>query len=340
MTRYSRLTFTKLLISVLIGIAILIVTMLVCSLVGTKTISIKNLLSPNLSTIDAEIFYKIRLPKILLASIVGAALAVSGAVLQAILKNPLADPYILGISSGAGVGAMFASVTGLQFVFLGKSPIAIFAFIGAFATVWLVWTIGSLADKRSSNGLLLTGVVINTFFSAITMFMIAIAKSLTVHSTMIWLMGNISPENSTTITTMAILTVIATAVLIRLGPSLNLISFSSAQAKTIGIDVSRVRFLAFLITAFITSIAVSLSGLIGFVGLIVPHAVRLVWGADHRKLLPITAIAGAIFMVIADTVARTIVSPAQLPVGVLTALIGGPFFIVLLIRNSKRQNLL
>ncbi len=340
MTQYSRLTFTKLLTSILIGVAILAATMLVCSLVGTKTLSIKNLIHSDISTIDAEIFYRIRLPRVLLASIVGASLAISGAVLQAILKNPLADPYILGISSGAGVGAMFASVIGLQFTFLGKSPIAIFAFIGALATVWLVWTIGSLADKRSSNGLLLTGVVINTFLSAITMFMVAIAKSSTVHSTMIWLMGNILPEDLTTIATMAILTLIATISLMLLGPSLNLISFSAAQAKTVGINVSRVRFLAFLITAFITSIAVSLSGLIGFVGLIVPHAIRLIWGADHRRLLPITAIAGAIFMVIADTIARVIISPAQLPVGILTAMIGGPFFIVLLIKNSKRQNLL
>ena len=335
-----KLTFNRLAFSFMLGILVLAATIIACSLIGEKTISLANLLENSSSNVDYEIFYQIRLPRVILAAVVGAALAACGAVLQALLKNPLADPYILGISSGAGVGAMFASLAGLQFTFLGRGPIAICAFIGAFITVWLVWTIGSLADRRNTTGLLLAGVVVNAFFSAIIMFMVSVAKSQDVQTTMVWLMGNISEEKISTVLTMAGATFVSLILLMRLAPSLNLLSFSESQAKTIGVNTAKVRFFAFLIAAFITSIAVSLSGLIGFVGLIVPHAVRLVSGPDHRKLLPMTAISGAVFMVIADTIARIAISPAQLPVGILTAILGGPFFIVLLIKNSRKTSLI
>ena len=337
------LTPKKLVITVSICLAVLAVVMALCATVGTQKVSLTKVFAGPGKTpgenIDYEILVGVRLPRVILAALVGAALACCGVVLQAILRNPLADPYILGISSGAGLGVIIAVLSGVTWSFWGGSPIAVFAFAGALITVWLVWGIGHLAGdagKAQITTLLLAGVVVNAFFAAVIMFLISIAKSQQVHSTIFWLMGNITEKSLAVLWVSAACIIVGIIGLFSLCHRLNVLTFGSDQAKTLGVDTAKTQIAAFALAAFITAIAVSLSGLIGFVGLVIPHAVRLVFGPDHRRLLPVSAIIGAAFLVVADTIARVIVAPAQLPVGVITAIAGGPFFLMLLAKYSRK----
>ena len=334
------LTSKKLISKVALALAVLAAVIFICSRIGTEDVSLKAVLagpgSQAAPNPDYEIFMRIRLPRILLASLVGAALACAGVVFQVLLRNPLADPYILGISSGAGLGAIIAVISGLNWTLWGRSPIAVFAFAGALGTVWLVWFIGRLTGKFHVTGLLLAGVVVNAFFSALMMFLTSIAKSDQVYSTIFWLMGNMKEGDFLVLWIAAGCVVGGIVALFYMGSQLNALSFGADDARSMGVDVARTRTIAFGIAAGITAVAVSLSGLIGFVGLVVPHGVRLVFGSDHRQLLPLSGISGAIFLVIADTLARIIVAPAQLPVGVMTAIVGGPFFLILLVKYSRK----
>jgi iron complex transport system permease protein len=318
------LTAKTFVVRVASALILLAVVMLVCSLIGSSNVPLK------------AVFVPVRLPRVMLAAIVGAALACSGVVFQALLRNPLADPYILGISSGAGLGAIIAVISGFSWTLLGRSPIAIFAFVGALGTVWLVWFIGHFTGKSQMTSLLLAGVVINAFFSAVIMFLISIAKSGQLHSTIFWLMGNMTEESFLVLWLGAGFVAAGMLALFFISPQLNAISFGDEDARSMGINTVKTQTIAFAIAAAITAVAVSLSGLIGFVGLIVPHGVRLVIGPDHRQLLPLSGIVGAIFLVAADTLARTVVAPAQLPVGVITAITGGPFFLILLAKYSRK----
>jgi len=334
------LTAKELTIKVSICLAVLMVVMCLCTLVGTQKVSVANVFAgpgqvPG-ENIDYEILVRVRLPRVILAALVGAALACSGVVLQAILRNPLADPYILGISSGAGLGVMIAFLSGVTQNFLGGSPIGIFAFAGALITVWLVWYIGHFTGKSQVTSLLLAGVVVNAFLSAVIMFLTSIVKSEQVYSTIFWLMGNITEKYSPVLWVSAGCILAGIIVLFALCHRLNVLALGQEEAKGLGVDAGRTRIVAFAFAAFVTAIAVSLSGLIGFVGLIIPHGVRLTFGPDHRQLLPLSAIIGAGFLVISDTIARIIFAPAQLPVGVITAIAGGPFFLILLARYSRK----
>ena len=337
----SMLTRKKLAFRVITAFTLLAALMALCSLIGTEKIDLENVFSGSENGInpDYEIFVHVRLPRIILAGIIGAALACSGLIFQSLLRNPLADPYILGISSGAGLGAIIAIVAGVNLTIFGHSPVAVFAFIGALSTVWLVWFIGKLTGRMHVTGLLLAGVVVNAFFSAMIMFITSIAKSDKVFSTIFWLMGNLSEQSFLVLWLSGGFVTAGIICLFFISAELNAISFGDIDARSMGVNTSRVRTIAFAVAAVITAIAVSLSGLIGFVGLIIPHAVRLIFGPDHRQLIPLSAISAAGFLVAADTVARIIVAPAQLPVGVVTAIIGGPFFLVLLVRYSRKAGL-
>jgi len=325
---------------VLIAALVLLAVMLLCALVGTERISLRAALTPGAVdggvNPDFQILVRVRIPRIILAAIVGAALAGAGVTFQAVLRNPLADPYILGISSGAGLGAMLAVLCGFTWTLWGRSPIAVFAFAGALGTVWLVWAVGRVTGKFHVTGLLLAGVVVNACFSAVIMFLTSIARNEDVYATIFWLMGNMTEEDLFVLWIGGGCVVAGLVALFFITPQLNAISFGHADAQSLGVHVQRTQLLAFAISAFITAVAVSLSGLIGFVGLIVPHAVRLMFGPDHRQLLPLSSLLGALFLVAADTLARVVVAPAQLPVGVITAMVGGPFFLILLIRHNKK----
>ena len=334
------LTAKNLAVKIFVGLTMLTAAMFFCAMAGPQKISLQKVLAgpgdvPGQNT-DYEIFVGVRLPRVILAALVGAALASSGAALQAILRNPLADPYILGISSGAGLGAITAVLLGISWTFWAGSPIAVFAFAGAVITVWLVWYIGLFAGKSQVTSLLLAGVVVNAFFAAVITFLISIAKSEQVYSTIFWLMGNITEKDFSILLAGGIGILGGIIALLGISHHLNAISFGDEEAQALGIDTAKTRMIVFGITALITAIAVSVSGLIGFAGLIIPHAVRLVFGPDHRQLLPLSAITGSIFLIIADTLARTIVAPAQLPVGVITAIAGGPFFLVMLAKYSRK----
>ena len=334
------LTPQKLLIRVLAATAFLIAAMAFCLLIGSESVSLFDALhGPILdgqTNIAYEIIVNYRLPRILLAAIIGAALAAAGCVFQAILRNPLADPYILGVSSGAGLGTLAAVLLGWSWMFLGMSAMMLTAFVGAIGTTWLVWLIGKAAGRANITGLLLAGVVVNTLFSSVIIFLTSIARADQMQMTMFWLMGSIAEmQKFEVIAASGLLVAGGIIVLLRLGSSLNLLSFGADEATALGLSVSKICFVAFAVSALITSVAVCLSGLVGFVGLIVPHAVRLVAGPDHRQLIPVSALVGAAFVVVADTLARVIVAPAMLPVGVVTAMAGGPFFLLLLVRYTK-----
>ncbi|OQY06482.1 MAG: hypothetical protein B6I25_03860 [Planctomycetales bacterium 4572_13] len=347
------LTPQKLVLRSILAGVVLLGVMAACVWIGSQDVSLADVLkgpggegSPNIQYI---IFMQERLPRICLAAIVGAALACAGVVFQAILRNPLADPYILGVSSGAGLGSIVAVLFSGTVIYgriaghfgwiaeaTGMSSLMIMAFVGAMLTVWLVWVIGRVTGRTHVTGLLLAGVVVNAFFSALIMFLLSIARARQLQSTMFWLMGHMMlPENPLMVWFSGGVVLLGILCLLMLGNSLNILSFGSDDAQSLGVPVKRTCFLAFACAALITSVAVSLSGLIGFVGLIVPHAVRLVVGPDHRLLIPLSAIAGAAFLVVADTIARVVIAPAILPVGVITALVGGPFFLILLIRYTK-----
>lgn len=331
---------TKLVLRLAVALLLLAAVMAVSLLVGSQTISLsKAMQGPEIdgaANIDYVILVHERIPRVLLASFIGAALACSGVIFQAILRNPLADPYILGISSGAGLGAIIAVMLGWTWMLMGISAIMIAAFIGAMATVWLVWAVGQTAGRSHITGLLLAGVVINAFFSAVIMFLSSIAKAGQLQTTIIWLMGNMNlPGQTNVLWASGAVILFGIAALLLLSNRLNILSMGAADARSMGLPVEQTCLFAFAAAALITSVAVSLSGLVGFVGLIVPHGVRLVAGPDHRQLIPLSALVGAAFLVVTDTFARTIIAPEIMPVGVVTAMVGGPFFLILLIRYTK-----
>jgi iron complex transport system permease protein len=333
------LTPKKLLTTVLICLLLLAAVMIVCTSVGPQKISFvkvfKNASTTPGENIDYEIFIT-RLRRIIIAALIGSALAGSGVILQALLRNPLADPYILGISSGAALGAIIAILSGVTFTLWAGSPIALFSFCGSILTIILVWLIGRFGGKSSITSLLLAGVVVNAFLSALIMFLISIAKSDQLRTTIFWLMGNLTDKSWAVISIGSLSIIGGLILLFALCHKLNAMTLGDFEAQALGVCSVKIRALALALSAFITAVAVSLSGLIGFVGLIVPHSARLIFGPDHRLLLPVSAITGAAFLVIADTIARSMFGQEQLPVGIITAITGGPFFLVLLAKYSRR----
>ena len=334
------LTPNRLIIRLILCLAILVAVMFACSLVGPQKVSLGAVFNgpgagPGANN-DYDIYVGVRIPRIILAALVGAALAASGVALQAILRNPLAEPYIMGISSGAALGVMVSTLMGVSWKLWAGSPMAVMAFAFALGTVWLVWLIGHLAGGSGITSLLLAGVVINAFFSAVIMLLTSILDSQELRSTIFWLMGNIIEKDSRTLLLSAIFILAGIAGLFILCQKLNVLTLGEPEAQSLGVNPRVITFTAFALASFVTAIAVGLSGLVGFVGLIIPHCVRLVLGPDHRQLLPASAIVGAGFVVICDTIARTIIAPAQFPVGVITAVIGGPVFLLLLARYSKK----
>jgi iron complex transport system permease protein len=279
------------------------------------------------SETERTIILSLRLPRAILAGFVGAGLSVSGAAFQALLRNPLADPYILGVSSGAAVGAIIAILLGLSTFSLGL-PLA--SFLGALLTILVVFYFGRQEGKIHPNTLLLAGVIIGSFLSALIMFFISISQREELHTIIFWLMGDFSFANARAILIIFPYILLGVFLLYLRSRQLNLILSGEEHAVQLGVDVERVKLVCYLSASLITAASVSVCGLIGFVGLIIPHSVRLILGPDHRLLIPSAALVGASFLIASDTFARTILSPTELPVGVITAAFGGPFFIYLL----------
>lgn len=288
---------------------------------------------PDLATATGRALLELRLCRLATGFVVGAALSCSGCVLQAVLRNPLAEPYVLGVSSGGSLGAALVIATGLA----ALSPLALpaGAFLAAALTLLLVCLLAGRADGYAPNTLILTGVVAGSMLSSMLMLVLTFAKTRAVHSITWWMLGNLQPTSWTLLLAIAALTAFALAVLLGQTRTLNALLLGHETAHNLGV---RTRLAVPCILAAATlaaAAAVAVSGIIGFVGLIVPHALRRLVGADHRRLLPGCVLLGGAFLVLCDTLARTLCAPQEIPVGVVTALAGGPFFLYLL---ATRKN--
>ncbi len=278
-----------------------------------------------------DIVLRVRLPRVILGLLVGAALATAGAIFQALLRNPLADPYVLGVSGGAALaGIMLLAFGGLLGVSTSMVPIA--AFAGGLLTTALLYWVSGGPGRSGPTGLLLTGVVFNAFASAGIVFLASIAGFFDGSRIFLWLIGHLSAVEIDAAGMVAVSVVLGLGVACTLSRSLNLLALGDDTAAQLGVPVDSHRRLLLLSTSLMVGAAVAVSGLIGFVGLIVPHALRLVIGSDHRLLIPAAALTGAGFLVLSDTLARTVLDGRDLPVGAVTALVGGPLFIFLLRR--------
>jgi iron complex transport system permease protein len=311
---------------------------LLAPLVGSTNVSLGRVFDRNIpfaDNTDAQIFFIARLPRTLAAALVGAALAAAGVVFQGLLRNPLATPFTLGISSGAALGAMLAITFNWSFGWAGLPAVPLASFIGSIGAVVIVyWLARARQAGLSTNVLLLAGVTMNAFFSALILFVQYFADFAETYRTLRWLMGDLDVSSYEPLVTAAPLLVASFSVYAWLARPLNLLSMGPESAASRGIDVARAQRAAFLSGSLATGAAVSIAGPIGFVGIIIPHLVRLIVGADHRVVLPAATLFGAAFLVGCDVVARTALAPIELPVGVITALIGGPFFLWLLVRKS------
>ena len=282
------------------------------------------------------ILLQVRLPRLLLAFLVGGSLAAVGVALQALLRNPLADPFVIGISSGAALGAAVAMLFGVGVSLWSWSALPICAFIGALLSLLIVYQISVRHYGFSIYTLLLGGVVLNAIFSALIMFLTSVADPNRAFGMYAWLMGSLTGPDFAMLGILALYLGFGLIILATQSQSLNLLTLGEEAARSLGVEVERVKKLVFLAAALLTGAVVAFSGLIGFVGLIVPHAVRLALSADHRLLLPIAGLTGGVFLMVADTIARTLLSPAEIPVGVVTALVGGPVFLYLLMNRQAR----
>ena len=328
-------------------VAAALVGVLLCLQFGTERIPlpevVRILLAPGGATESvsgvspAVILWEVRLPRLLLAFLVGASLAAVGVALQALLRNPLADPYILGISSGAALGAALALQLGFGWAIGGFSAVQLCAFLFAAATIGAIYRIAVADGRIPVQTLLLAGVIINAILSALILFITSLSDSTSAFRLFFWLMGSLATLGYDGLGALALCVLVGIGMLGGQARNLNLLSLGEDPAQGLGLDVERVKRVIFVTTALLTGAVVAVSGLIGFVGMIVPHAVRMVLGPDHRLLLPASALVGGTFLAVADTVARSLLSPAELPVGVITALCGGPFFIYLLMSHRKES---
>jgi iron complex transport system permease protein len=276
----------------------------------------------------ADIVLQLRLPRALAGFACGGLLALAGALMQVLLRNPLADPYVLGISGGAGVGAMFALLLGLPLIAVDG-----LAFAGAFAAMLLVFSLAHGDGSWTQTRLLLTGVIVAAGCGALVALMLSIAEEHRLRGMLFWLMGDLGQGTPWWPAMLAL--VIALVVALPFARELNLLARGLLQAQALGVAVDRLRYAIYLLASLATAISVTTAGSIGFVGLVVPHLIRLAIGNDQRLLLPASALAGGALLVLADTLARTVIAPQQLPVGVLTALIGVPLFLFLLSRQPR-----
>ena len=289
---------------------------------------------PFADNVDAQIFFIARLPRALAGALVGATLAAAGVVFQALLRNPLATPFTLGVSAGSALGAMLAITLRLHLSLWGVSAVTAASFAGSLCAVGIVYGMARARHSGfSTNVLLLAGVTLNAFFSALILFVQYIADSAETLRTMRWLMGDLDVAGYAPILAALPLCTAAFVAFAWLPRALNLLSLDTDAAASRGVNVLHVQRVAFFSASMATGAAVSLGGPIGFIGIIIPHLVRLMVGADHRVTLPASALFGAAFLVAADVVARTVMAPVELPVGIITALVGGPFFLWLLVRQ-------
>jgi iron complex transport system permease protein len=335
---------------VFILLLVLLFLILIASAVGSASLGLKETslvivsLIPGLrNLIDADalneqsvvIISKIRLPRIFMSIAVGIALASAGVIFQGIFRNPMADPYIIGVSAGASFGATIGLLFTTSIRVLNISATNIFAFVGAIAATFIVYNISRIRNKTSVLTLLLAGVALSALFSAINSF-IYIFRSHDLAKVIFWLMGGLTASSWQQLSVTGPIVLVLLLITGFFMKDLNLISLGDERAAQLGVNIDRVKVLLLVLASLSAAAAVSVAGIIGFVGLITPHIVRIIVGPDHRILYPTSAIAGAVLLLGSDTIARMALSPREIPVGIITSVIGVPFFIYLLMRSKKK----
>ena len=335
MKQLSMRTATLLLPGLLIGAALLSLGTGPVSIAPSKVFLTLLDGGGEVETIENVIIWNLRLPRLILALLVGAALAQSGAAMQGFFQNPMADPYIIGVSSGAALGATLAISLNIDFWLLGVHAVAGFAFVGALAVTLIVYSLSMRRGRLPTTVVLLSGVAVGSMATAITSFVMITGKT-DLHQVLYWLMGSLASRRWEHVYMVWPYIVLGMAALQFFARDLNIILQGEENAQHLGVNVETTKRILLVLSALLAAAAVAVSGVIGFVGLLVPHVMRLLVGPDHRRLFPASIAGGAILMVTADVVARTVIAPSELPLGVITALLGCPFFLYLL---SRRQNL-
>ncbi|NQT05889.1 MAG: iron chelate uptake ABC transporter family permease subunit [Dehalococcoidia bacterium] len=307
-------------------------------LLTTGTILLSKLplveIAPEWASTLETIVIDIRLPRVLLAGLVGAALAAAGATYQGLFRNPLADPYLIGVAQGAALGAVIGFLLPSGWHALGFGIIPLLAFTGALISTTVVYLLARVGKTLPVTTLILAGVALGALLSSIVSYLI-ISSGDKLHSIMFWLMGSFSLSQWSEVIMVLPYMLVGLVVLLLYARSLNLMQLDEEQAQQLGINVERLKLVLLGAATLITAAAVSFVGIIGFVGIIIPHAVRLIWGADYRFLLPLSILTGAIFLILADILARTVLAPVEIPIGVITAICGAPFFLYLLRRRKQ-----
>lgn len=309
----------------LILTVMLLAAMIGCSMVGVVRFTWNDLWS-------SPLFWQLRLPRILLSTLVGASLSVCGTAYQSIFRNPLTDPYVLGISSGASLGAAIAILAGLQAYLWGIGLCALFT---ALLTVWVIYRIASIGNRLHTTTLLLTGVCITFLISAIISFLMVLHQD-KMDSIIFWTMGSFASASWIDVALVAPMAFVGILVVWIHSRDLNLLLTGNETAQSLGLDVERLQRRLLFFTTLMVAFCVSTCGVIGFVGLVVPHGVRQIVGPDNRKVVPYSVLVGALFLLLCDTLSRTLLPPSELPVGVLTSVVGAPLFIYLLYRNKPQ----
>ena len=314
----------------------LFLVVLVTPFIGSQSLDYRKVLDflSRTESPDGTIFFRLRLPRVLLAVLTGASLSVAGVIFQALLRNPLATPYTLGVSSGGALGAVLMIKLGIIFNFLGFGTIQVAAFIGSLLTITLVYFLARRSKRISIHTMILAGVSVSYFFGAMILMLHFLADFTETRQMVRWLMGGLDVVDYRIVLRTLPVLLISYLLLFFYARTLNIISTSREIALSKGVPVEQVQKIVFIIASLITGLVVAVSGPIGFVGLIVPHFLRLLIGADHRYLIPASLFFGGAFMALCDTLARTLLAPVEIPVGIITALLGGPFFLYLLTRSG------
>ena len=325
-------------VAILLGIAIGTVRVPVSQIVGIIGNEFFSLpLNNEIDVMNVKIVANIRLPRVLLAGLVGASLAIAGAAFQGLLRNPLADPYTLGVSSGASVGAVFVLFFQVSLPFAGIFTLPLISIAAAFITIFLVFFFArTIEPSMKVETIILTGIIFSSFLGAFISLMIALSAE-ELRQIIGWLLGSVSMRGWSYIKIIFPFFLIGSLILLFNVRELNAMSFGEDRAKHLGVNVERRKLLILAAGSMLTGAAVAVSGTIGFVGLVIPHVTRTLWGPDHRHLLPLSAIVGAGFLILADLTARIIIAPAELPIGVITAIIGAPVFAFILMKRRMER---
>ena len=333
---YSSLGLSALLVAVVVLAAT--VGSVQISLLTTFSILMSQLplveIAQTWSSAISTIVLEIRLPRVILAGLVGAALAIAGATYQGLFRNPLADPYLIGVAQGASLGAVIGFLLPTTWHGLGFGIVPVLAFIGALISTTVVYSLARVGKTLPITTLILAGVALGALLASIVSYLI-ISSGEKMHGIIFWLMGSFSLSQWSEVKVVLPYIAVGILVILLFARLLNVMQLDEEQAQQLGINVERLKIVLLVAATLVTAASVSFVGIIGFVGIIIPHAVRLVWGADHRFLLPLSILVGAIFLILADIVARTILAPTEIPIGVITALCGAPFFLYLLRRRGR-----